>query len=126
MGARYALYFVPHASHPLWDAGCAWLGRDAAAEANRMPLPIPRLASDLFAQANAAPRRYGLHATPGIEPTTPCFVGIQGVFNQSSDVQDRVGLVWVLLAIRDGVCRRHDDQFDSPTLGLVLHRLHDR
>ena len=52
MTARYALYFAPPAAHPLWQAGCAWLGRDPE--------------SGAAGQAGAHrddPRRYGFHAT---------------------------------------------------------------
>ena len=49
---RYALYFAPAAHHPLWTAGCRWLGRDAESGAR--------------GEAGAHrddPRRYGFHAT---------------------------------------------------------------
>ena len=42
MTTRYALYFAPAASHPLWAAGCDWLARGPH---------------------RADPRRYGFHAT---------------------------------------------------------------
>ncbi len=61
MVARYALYYVPHSTHPLWRVGCEWLGRDAAtgARVERATLTqIPELEG-----LTAAPRRYGLHAT---------------------------------------------------------------
>ncbi len=52
MSARYALYFAPAAEHPLWAAGCAWLGRD------------PESGATLAGHAHRAePRRYGFHAT---------------------------------------------------------------
>jgi hypothetical protein len=51
---RYAVYFAPDPAHPLWRAGCAWLGRDA-----RVGSPLTPAASDhVF-----APWRYGFHAT---------------------------------------------------------------
>jgi putative phosphonate metabolism protein len=49
---RYAIYFAPPAGHPLWAAGCAWLGRDPEAGTGEAPRPH-----------RVAPRRYGLHAT---------------------------------------------------------------
>ena len=52
MTARHAVYWVPAAHHPLWQAGCAWLGRDAEATAAGTPLPH-----------RTAPWRYGFHAT---------------------------------------------------------------
>lgn len=51
---RYALYFAPPAEHPLWLAGCTWLGRDAHAGA--------ALASPAREQVST-PWRYGFHAT---------------------------------------------------------------
>ena len=52
MTSRYALYFAPAAAHPLWAAGCAWLGRDPESGAVCEGGPH-----------RAEPRRYGLHAT---------------------------------------------------------------
>jgi len=51
-GPRHALYFAPAAHHPLWAAGCRWLGRDAASGA-----------VDGGGLHREAPRRYGFHAT---------------------------------------------------------------
>lgn len=53
---RFAVYFAPSASHPLWRVGCAWLGRDPADVANVAVTPPAR--SDV-----ADPWRYGFHAT---------------------------------------------------------------
>lgn len=50
--SRYALYWAPPAAHPLWAAGCDWLGRDAATGLCSPPRPHTN-----------APRRYGFHAT---------------------------------------------------------------
>lgn len=61
MSARYALYFAPQSTHPLWRAGCDWLGRDALSGANTQPAAhadIPALE-----RLTSAPRRYGFHAT---------------------------------------------------------------
>ncbi len=49
---RYAVYWAPETDHPLWSAGCAWLGRDALA-AEVGPAPPGR----------SEPWRYGFHAT---------------------------------------------------------------
>lgn len=50
--ARHAVYWLPEPDHPLWAAGCAWLGRDPAqADAGAAP------------PARAEPWRYGFHAT---------------------------------------------------------------
>jgi putative phosphonate metabolism protein len=50
--ARYALYFAPPADHPLWSAGCDWLGRDPESGA-----------TGAGGDHRADPRRYGFHAT---------------------------------------------------------------
>jgi putative phosphonate metabolism protein len=52
MTTRYALYFAPASGHPLWAAGCDWLGRDP--ETGSATLRRPH---------RNDPRRYGLHAT---------------------------------------------------------------
>ena len=49
---RYALYFAPAAHHPLWTAGCRWLGRDPESGAQGEGGPH-----------RGDPRRYGFHAT---------------------------------------------------------------
>jgi hypothetical protein len=54
MTYRYAIYFAPDPAHPLWRAGCEWLGRDARAG---QPLHPP--AGDAVREA----WRYGFHAT---------------------------------------------------------------
>ncbi|MFO0232177.1 MAG: hypothetical protein ACK51M_03795 [Burkholderiales bacterium] len=51
---RYATYWVPAPGHPLWTAGCTWLGRD----------PRDGGAPGSPARGHvAAPWRYGVHAT---------------------------------------------------------------
>ena len=50
--ARHAVYWAPDADDPLWAAGCAWLGRDPAADETGSPPPDRH-----------APWRYGFHAT---------------------------------------------------------------
>ena len=52
MTTRYALYFAPAATHPLWTAGCQWLGRDPGAGT-----------SGEGGLHRDDPRRYGFHAT---------------------------------------------------------------
>jgi Protein of unknown function (DUF1045) len=49
---RFAVYYTPPADHPLWRAGCAWLGRDAAG-----PVTPPAC------EQVRTPWRYGFHAT---------------------------------------------------------------
>lgn len=51
-GSRWAVYWTPEPAHPLWRAGCEWLGRDPAADTDGVPPPHRR-----------APWRYGFHAT---------------------------------------------------------------
>ncbi len=50
--ARYAVYWVPEEDHPLWEAGCRWLGRDPRLDAAGTPPPL-----------RSSPWRYGFHAT---------------------------------------------------------------
>ncbi|MDM7942218.1 MAG: DUF1045 domain-containing protein [Hydrogenophaga sp.] len=60
---RVALYWAPRPGSALWQAGCRWLGRDAAT-GERPPQPVvPGIAGDRFASLTAEPRRYGWHAT---------------------------------------------------------------
>jgi hypothetical protein len=54
VGPRYAVYYAPPADHPLWQAGCDWLGRDARAGQPCSPPLHPH---------RRAPWRYGFHAT---------------------------------------------------------------
>jgi hypothetical protein len=53
---RYAVYWTPPADHPLWRAGCDWLGRDA----ERAQVDRPGEGPEALTRA---PRRYGFHAT---------------------------------------------------------------
>jgi ribose 1,5-bisphosphokinase len=60
---RYALYFAPSPDSLWWDAGCRWLGRDAA---RGIACPQPRIAGvppKLLREITAKARRYGFHAT---------------------------------------------------------------
>ena len=52
---RYAVYWAPSATHPLWTAGCEWLGHDRAC--------VERLPEEALHAATVEPRRYGFHAT---------------------------------------------------------------
>ncbi|WP_375591754.1 DUF1045 domain-containing protein [Chitiniphilus eburneus] len=63
MSYRYALYLVPPATHPLWAAGCRWLGRDAETGETLPPPTLPGVDSAQWERVVGAPRRYGLHAT---------------------------------------------------------------
>lgn len=55
---RVGVYYAPKANDPLWQAGCTWLGRDAATGLN---IPQPSLPD--LAEHTAEPRRYGFHGT---------------------------------------------------------------
>jgi len=55
---RVALYYAPEPNDPLWQRGCAWLGRDPE---SGVPLPQPDISG--IATHTADPRRYGFHAT---------------------------------------------------------------
>ncbi len=50
---RHAVYFAPAPEHPLWQAGCRWLGRDP----RLVPAPPPA------SESVRSPWRYGWHAT---------------------------------------------------------------
>jgi hypothetical protein len=55
---RAALYWAPALNDPLWDLGCAWLGRDAETGATCPQPPI-----DGISGFTAEPAQYGFHAT---------------------------------------------------------------
>lgn len=60
---RYAVYFSPTASHPLWALGNRWLGRDPdTGELLNQP-SVPGFTPDEVTAFTTTPRRYGLHAT---------------------------------------------------------------
>ena len=60
---RYALYFAPPASDPLWQFGSAAIGYDAdTARAVAIP-PIDGFTDEALAAATEEPRAYGFHAT---------------------------------------------------------------
>jgi hypothetical protein len=55
---RAALYWAPELDDPLFQAGAAWLGRDPESGG-----AVPQPAVDGIAEATAAARGYGFHAT---------------------------------------------------------------
>ena len=55
---RVALYYAPAPGDPLWQAGCAWLGRDPETGAAPAQPDVPGIAA-----ATGDPRLYGFHAT---------------------------------------------------------------
>lgn len=60
---RYAIYFAPARTHPLWTAGCAILGHDPET-GEALPRPVlGGVSSDRLVTITAEARRYGWHAT---------------------------------------------------------------
>ncbi len=55
---RVAIYYAPETDDPLWQSGCAWLGRDAETGLPVAQADLPHLAAN-----TSAPARYGFHAT---------------------------------------------------------------
>ena len=60
---RFAIYFVPATSHPLWELGNLWLGRDPETSGTFIQPYVSGFSPDEIKAVTAAPRRYGLHAT---------------------------------------------------------------
>jgi putative phosphonate metabolism protein len=61
--ARFAIYYAPPRASRWWDAGSAWLGRDAESGfAHEAHAEFPAL-SQALADLTKAPRRYGWHGT---------------------------------------------------------------
>lgn len=62
MPERFALFYAPATSHPLWWRAAQWLGRDSAGTAVP-PTDIPGIDTAQRLKAAESPRRYGFHAT---------------------------------------------------------------
>ncbi|MDX2158134.1 MAG: DUF1045 domain-containing protein [Hyphomicrobiaceae bacterium] len=62
-GPRYAVYFTPATSSPLWQFGCGIIGYDAATGAEVPLQPPAGLDWAKWRALTAEPRRYGFHAT---------------------------------------------------------------
>jgi putative phosphonate metabolism protein len=60
--ARFAIYYAPARASGWWDAGSAWLARDAESGAPLAAHDAPALSQPL-AQLTTSPRRYGWHGT---------------------------------------------------------------
>lgn len=73
MDPRYAIYFAPAHASPLWQVGCAWLGRDAVSGEPVAQPRVPGFPSERVRAVTAAPRLYGLHAT--LKPPFQLAVG---------------------------------------------------
>ena len=63
MSTRYAIYYAPAQGSLTWQAGCRWLGRDAATGAMLEQPAVPGLTHDEVRRLTASARMYGLHAT---------------------------------------------------------------
>jgi len=60
---RYAIYYAPKVSSLLWQLGCKWLGRDAAAQSEIEQDRFAAIAPERIAELIRTPQHYGLHAT---------------------------------------------------------------
>jgi len=60
---RYAIYFAPPATSPLWRFGAAVIGYDAETGATVAPPELRRFDAERWREITAEPRRYGFHAT---------------------------------------------------------------
>lgn len=63
MAHRYAIYWAPPRAHPLWHAGCNWLGRDPETGEAMDPPLVDGLDRARHAAITADPARYGWHGT---------------------------------------------------------------
>jgi len=60
---RLAVYYAPPVTHPLWDFGCRWLGRDPETDQRLAPPVMPALDTQTLRDITASPRHYGFHGT---------------------------------------------------------------
>jgi len=60
---RVAVYYAPPVTHPLWDFGCRWLGRDPETGQHLAQPVVPDLHTGTLRDITASPRRYGFHGT---------------------------------------------------------------
>lgn len=60
---RYALFFAPPATSPLWQQGSRWLGRDACTGAALAQPGFRGIDPEIIAELTREPSRYGFHAT---------------------------------------------------------------
>jgi hypothetical protein len=63
MGARYAIYLAPSPDSDIWRRACAWLGRDAARDADISFVGPVGVGPARAAAITADARHYGFHAT---------------------------------------------------------------
>ncbi|WP_127751753.1 DUF1045 domain-containing protein [Devosia sp. 1566] len=62
MAPRYAIYYAPDVSDPLWARANQWLGRDPVT-GSMVREPIPPLGREELDGLTVSARRYGFHAT---------------------------------------------------------------
>ncbi len=62
MPERFALYYAPSVTDPLWVRAAQWLGRDPAGEAT-VTAEIPGVDAARRMEVSKSARRYGFHAT---------------------------------------------------------------
>ncbi|WDR02144.1 DUF1045 domain-containing protein [Devosia algicola] len=62
MPERFAIYYAPATSHPLWDRAASWLGRDPASR-ERHDGPVAGLDRNRLLNLTQSASRYGFHAT---------------------------------------------------------------
>ncbi len=60
---RYALFFAPYPTSPLWLQGCRWLGRDAVSGVLLAQPSFRGLDPETINELTRTPARYGFHAT---------------------------------------------------------------
>lgn len=60
---RYAVYLAPATDSRWWQAGCCWLGRDAALDVAVMQPLLPGITAERLELLTRTPARYGWHAT---------------------------------------------------------------
>lgn len=62
MSERFAIYYAPAATSPLWDRAAAWLGRDPASGA-LLEGPVAGIGRKELLNRTQSAGRYGFHAT---------------------------------------------------------------
>jgi putative phosphonate metabolism protein len=62
MAERYAIYYAPGVSSPLWERAATWLGRDAAT-GDLFDGPVAGIDRDRLLNLTQSANRYGFHAT---------------------------------------------------------------
>ena len=60
---RYAIYYAPPATSPLWHQGSQWLGRDALSGQSLLQPCFQDIEPDSLAELTRTPAHYGFHAT---------------------------------------------------------------